>query len=82
MLSSRLGIHAIQFTAYGDLGAIKDSARVRNVFFHIVQSPADIKNNETPLFDVFICINAQQLPEDIQAQYLVEQVGQFAVLTK
>ena len=62
--------------------AIKDSNRLRNVLFHIVQSPADIKAAETPLFDVFICLDARDTAGDISDTYLIEQIGQFAVMTK
>ena len=82
MLTEKLKITAIKFVTYSDLPGIKDSARMRNVLFHIVQSAADIKTAETPLFDVFICLDAKSIPEEIKEQYLVEQLDRFAILTK
>ena len=82
ILTTRLRISAITFTTYKELTGIKDSSRVRNVFFHIVQTVADVKTNETPLFDVFVCIDGKDIPDDIKEQYLVEQIGRFSILTK
>ncbi len=65
LVTEKLKVGVINFVTYEQIGTIKDSPRLRNVLIHLIQSPTEINQLETTLFDVFFCLNAQELPQDI-----------------
>ena len=72
----------IKITTYEEIGALKNTQRTRHVLIHIVHKPNEISAAETPLLDVFVCLDATDIPVDVQKQYLVEQTGKYAIFTK
>lgn len=52
------------------------------MLIHIIENTSDVDKYETPLFDIFACIDCTNISQSVTDKYIFEQFSKFGLLTK